>query len=248
MQLQHAGTHQSVRGQRVDAVAAAIHDENLEAGPGQQHGRGGTGRTGADDDRVVAGMVAGDHRGLLRSGFALFPFSVTIPRSRGIRADHGYRLRSPGPARQTVGVSPVEPPLGSEMTAREAEVLSLLAQHLTNVQIAETLFISVRTVESHVSALLRKFQLPDRRSLARRAEAELDPLRPPASVHTAGGDDAARRAGRRAGEAGGHPCRSPHGHARPDPAGSARPGSHSASPPTSRPAAATAPGSSTSSE
>ena len=59
------------------------------------------------------------------------------------------------------------------MTAREAEVLSLLAQHLTNVQIAETLFISVRTVESHVSALLRKFQLPDRRSLARRAEAEL---------------------------------------------------------------------------
>ena len=58
---------------------------------------------------------------------------------------------------------------GTEVTAREAEVLSLLGRHLTNVQIAETLCISVRTVESHVSALLRKFQLRDRRSLARQA-------------------------------------------------------------------------------
>ena len=61
---------------------------------------------------------------------------------------------------------------GSEVTAREAEVLALLGRHLTNVQIAEALCISVRTVESHVSALLRKLGLPDRRSLARRHDAE----------------------------------------------------------------------------
>jgi predicted ATPase/DNA-binding CsgD family transcriptional regulator len=59
----------------------------------------------------------------------------------------------------------------AEVTAREAEVLALIARHLTNAQIAETLFISRRTVETHVSALLRKLQLPDRRSLARHAEA-----------------------------------------------------------------------------
>jgi predicted ATPase/DNA-binding CsgD family transcriptional regulator len=59
----------------------------------------------------------------------------------------------------------------AEVTAREAEVLALIARHLTNAQIAEALFISTRTVETHVSALLRKLQLPDRRSLARRAEA-----------------------------------------------------------------------------
>jgi len=57
------------------------------------------------------------------------------------------------------------------VTAREAEVLALIARHLTNVQIAEALFISQRTVESHVSAMLRKLQLPDRRSLARHAGA-----------------------------------------------------------------------------
>jgi predicted ATPase/DNA-binding CsgD family transcriptional regulator len=61
---------------------------------------------------------------------------------------------------------------GPEVTAREAEVLALLSRHLTNVQIADALCISVRTVESHVSALLRKLELPDRRSLARYHDAE----------------------------------------------------------------------------
>ena len=61
---------------------------------------------------------------------------------------------------------------GPEVTAREAEVLALLSRHLTNAQIAEALCISVRTVESHVSALLRKLELPDRRSLARYHDAE----------------------------------------------------------------------------
>ncbi|HEY7103827.1 MAG TPA: LuxR C-terminal-related transcriptional regulator [Mycobacteriales bacterium] len=57
--------------------------------------------------------------------------------------------------------------LGTTVTARESEVLALLGEQLTNAQIAEALSISVRTVESHVAALLRKHQMPDRRSLAR---------------------------------------------------------------------------------
>ncbi len=55
------------------------------------------------------------------------------------------------------------------ISAREAEVLGLLGQHLSNAEIAARLFISVRTVESHVSALLRKLEAPDRRALSRRA-------------------------------------------------------------------------------
>jgi DNA-binding CsgD family transcriptional regulator len=52
------------------------------------------------------------------------------------------------------------------VTPREAEVLQALGARLTNAEIAEELVISVRTVESHVSALLGKLAVPDRRALA----------------------------------------------------------------------------------
>ncbi|WP_245746584.1 ATP-binding protein, partial [Nocardia altamirensis] len=55
---------------------------------------------------------------------------------------------------------------------REAEVLTLVGQHRSNAEIAAELYISVRTVETHVSSLLRKVGVPDRRALAGRA-AEL---------------------------------------------------------------------------
>ena len=51
------------------------------------------------------------------------------------------------------------------LSDREAEVLAAVARRLTNREIAAELFISVRTVESHVSALLRKLAVPDRKYL-----------------------------------------------------------------------------------
>jgi predicted ATPase/DNA-binding CsgD family transcriptional regulator len=59
----------------------------------------------------------------------------------------------------------------SGVSAREAEVLVGVAEHLTNAEIAERLVISVRTVESHVSSLLRKLGVGDRRALAGLAAA-----------------------------------------------------------------------------
>ena len=57
-------------------------------------------------------------------------------------------------------------PQATGVSAREAEVLAGIAGHLTNAEIADRLFISVRTVESHVSSLLRKLGVSDRRALA----------------------------------------------------------------------------------
>lgn len=54
----------------------------------------------------------------------------------------------------------------AQVSDREAEVLAAVGAHLSNAQIASKLFISVRTVEGHVSSLLRKYGVADRRELA----------------------------------------------------------------------------------
>jgi predicted ATPase/DNA-binding CsgD family transcriptional regulator len=57
------------------------------------------------------------------------------------------------------------------MTPREGEVLALLAEQLTYVEIGARLFISARTVESHVESLRRQFGARDRRELVQLATA-----------------------------------------------------------------------------
>ena len=52
------------------------------------------------------------------------------------------------------------------ISAREAEILTLIGEHRSNAEIGAQLFISVRTVETHVSSLLRKLGVRDRRALA----------------------------------------------------------------------------------
>jgi len=52
------------------------------------------------------------------------------------------------------------------VTEREAEVLVAVTERLRNREIAGRLHVSVRTVESHVAALLRKLGVTDRAALA----------------------------------------------------------------------------------
>ncbi|MEA2460911.1 MAG: hypothetical protein QOH90_1088 [Actinomycetota bacterium] len=54
-----------------------------------------------------------------------------------------------------------------QLTQREREVLRLIARGYAYKEIAKELFISVKTVESHVSAVLRKLQLSNRYELTR---------------------------------------------------------------------------------
>jgi DNA-binding NarL/FixJ family response regulator len=54
-----------------------------------------------------------------------------------------------------------------QLTTREREVLRLIARGYTYKEIARDLFISVKTVESHVSSVLRKLQLSTRHQLTR---------------------------------------------------------------------------------
>ena len=56
------------------------------------------------------------------------------------------------------------------LTSRERDVMRLIARGYTYREAADELFLSVKTVETHMSAVLRKLQLSNRRELARWAK------------------------------------------------------------------------------
>jgi len=57
------------------------------------------------------------------------------------------------------------------LSAREREVMRLIARGYSYREVASELFISIKTVETHVSAVLRKLQLSSRHELTRWAAA-----------------------------------------------------------------------------
>jgi DNA-binding NarL/FixJ family response regulator len=63
-------------------------------------------------------------------------------------------------------VPPPDPEL-DQLTPREREVLRLIARGYTYKEIARELYISIKTVETHVSSVLRKLQLSTRHQLTR---------------------------------------------------------------------------------
>ena len=94
--------------------------------------------------RVAAGDAVFSHR---LAGFVLDAFA-SAPAAAG-------------------DVKPSFDPELDQLTAREREVLRLIAQGYTYKEIAKELFISVKTVETHVSSVLRKLQLSTRHQLTR---------------------------------------------------------------------------------
>jgi DNA-binding NarL/FixJ family response regulator len=94
-------------------------------------------------EQLVAGIRA------VASGDALLAPSVTR------RVIEEFVRRPPDSVRTS-------PEQLAELTARELEVLKLIARGLSNAEIAKELFVSETTVKTHVAHVLMKLQLRDR--------------------------------------------------------------------------------------
>jgi DNA-binding CsgD family transcriptional regulator len=90
-------------------------------------------------------------------GLGAVPLSTRL---RGSLQAEGVKGIPRGPQRSTR-----EHDLG--LTARQAEVLALLAEELTNAEIADRLFLSTRTVDHHVSAILGRLGAESRADAVR---------------------------------------------------------------------------------
>lgn len=77
-------------------------------------------------------------------------------------AHHGRSTIDASAAQSLIDAATQAPPLGSDLTPRERDVLALLIEGRTNKEIAEKLFISQATVRLHVSNVLSKLDASNR--------------------------------------------------------------------------------------
>ncbi|OKL50355.1 LuxR C-terminal-related transcriptional regulator [Boudabousia marimammalium] len=150
------------------------------------HLPGGRGRGGVD---VVAGSTAVDTKFLALSVSDAAEDVVAVIRAgargyvtksistpdlvdairRVAGGDAAFSPRLAGFVLDAFGAA-TAPDTGTELdrlSSREREVMRYIARGFTYKEVASELFISVKTVETHVSAVLRKLQLSNRNELAR---------------------------------------------------------------------------------
>jgi DNA-binding CsgD family transcriptional regulator len=94
------------------------------------------------------------------------------------------RLRAIGVERLPRGPRPTTQANPFQLTSREMEVLALLVEGRRTQDIAETLFLSPRTVGHHITAILAKLQVHSRDEAARKAE-QLGIVSQPGNILTA---------------------------------------------------------------
>lgn len=111
-----------------------------------------------DDEKVYPAIEAGAAGYLLKT-------STASEIAEAIRATHrGERVLEPQVTTKMMErlTKQQEPVLHDELTKREYEILLLIAKGRSNQEIADELFITLKTVKTHVSNILAKLDVEDR--------------------------------------------------------------------------------------
>ncbi|RAO27705.1 Chemotaxis response regulator protein-glutamate methylesterase of group 1 operon [Micromonospora saelicesensis] len=120
--------------------------------------------TFGDDDHLYPALTAG------ACGFLLKDAPPTVLLDGIRRAAVGDSPFSPEVLRRlvqrAVHARPGSPPALPGLTARERDVLNLVAEGLSNTEIADQLHIGVTTVKTHITSLMTKTDSPNRVRLA----------------------------------------------------------------------------------
>ena len=120
-----------------------------------------------DDDSVFAAMRAG------ASGYILKGASGNEVLRAILSVANGEAIFGPGIARRVMSFfsspKPKIPRAFPELTDREREVLTLVAKGRNNAEISSELYLSLKTVQNHVSNIFRKLRVADRAGAVIRA-------------------------------------------------------------------------------
>jgi DNA-binding NarL/FixJ family response regulator len=124
--------------------------------------------TFADDESVLGALRAGARGYLTKDASSDDIRHAIVSVAAGEAAldpsvqHHVLAALSTDGGKATASHATAEPELPDDLTPREAEVLGLIAEGLSNAEIAERLFVSPTTVKSHINHLFAKAGLRDR--------------------------------------------------------------------------------------
>ena len=121
-----------------------------------------------DDDSVFAALAAGA-RGYVLKGASAAEITAALRTVAAGGAVFGAGIASRMLGRMPAQLAGPKHLPHEDLTAREREVLDLLAEGASNRQIARSLGVSLKTVQNHVSRILDKLQATDRTQAALRA-------------------------------------------------------------------------------
>ena len=123
----------------------------------------------SDSSEDVVGVIRAGARGYVTK--AISPPDLASAIRRVADGDAVFSPRLAGFVLDSFGTAAGDVAIGDDeldrLSAREQEVMRLIARGYSYKEVASELFISIKTVETHVSAVLRKLQLSSRYELTR---------------------------------------------------------------------------------